>query len=105
MRSSAEIKFRLRQESANLYLALAKPTYRGELPPQPLNPLPDPRPIAAALRGSLFEFTVLATAQNILSHRFPLLGLTLETGPKSNGVAITPITKPPRPNTSAALTI
>ena len=81
MRSSAEIKFRLRQESANLYLALAKPTYQGELPPQPLNPLPDPRPIAAALRGSLFEFTVLATAQNILSHRFPLLGLTLETGP------------------------
>lgn len=80
MRTPAEIKFRLRQETANLYLAIAKPRFTGE-PPARL-PLPDPRPCAAALRGSLFEFTVLATAQSILAHRFPLLGTTVETGPQ-----------------------
>jgi hypothetical protein len=79
MRTTAEIKFRLRQESANIYLALAKP--RFQTTPIPPLPLPDPKPSAAALRGSLFEFTILATAQSILAHRFPLLGTTLETGP------------------------
>ena len=81
MRSSEEIKFRLRQEAANLYLALAKPSYRGPVPAAALPPLPDPRPVATALRGSLFEFTILATAQSLLAHRFPLLGVTVETGP------------------------
>jgi hypothetical protein len=85
MRSLAEIKFRLRQEAANIYLAVAKPglaklSFEGEMPAH--SPLPDPRACAAALRASLFEFTVLATAQNILAHRFPLLGTTLETGPR-----------------------
>ncbi len=81
MRSSAEIKFRLRQELANLYLAIAKPP----LPFQVASavgslPLPDLRACASALRGSLFEFTVLATAQSVLAHRLPLLGITIETG-------------------------
>jgi len=79
MRSPAEIKFRLRQESANIYLALAKPRFTGQIPSR--LPLPNAQACAAALHGSLFEFTVLATAQNLLAHRFPLLGTTLETGP------------------------
>ena len=79
MRSPAEIKFRLRQESANIYLAIAKPRFTGQIPSR--LPLPNPQACAAALRGSLFEFTVLAAAQNILAHRFPVLGNTLETGP------------------------
>jgi len=83
MRSTAEIKFRLRQEAANLYLAVAPPRLRAdEFASVPTTlALPDPRPSATALRGSLFEFTVLATAQSLLARRFPLLGLTLETGP------------------------
>lgn len=79
MRSPAEIKFRLRQESANIYLAWAKPAFKGDAPARLA--LPDPRACATALRGSLFEFSVLATAKSILAHRFPLLGTTLETGP------------------------
>ena len=82
MRSSAEIKFRLRQEVANLCLAVAKPRLDTGITNAVASvPLPDPRACATALRGSLFEFTVLASAQSILAHRFPLLGVTLETGP------------------------
>ena len=80
MRTPAEIKFRLRQETANIYLAIAKPRFTGELTPTPL-PLPDPRPAPPPSAVRSFEFTVLATAQSILAHRFPLLGTTLETGP------------------------
>jgi len=81
MRSSAEIKFRLHQEMANLCLAAAKPNLPTKVSDMIASlPLPDPRAAANALRGSLFEFTVLATAQSILAHRFPLLGITLDTG-------------------------
>jgi hypothetical protein len=80
MRSAAEVTFRVRQELSNLYLAAAKPQLTGEIPLDQL-PLPAPDSVVVALRGTIFEFTVLATAQNILAHRFPLLGLTLETGP------------------------
>ena len=81
MRSPAEIKFRLRQEAANLYLAVAEPQCEVEIPACLPPLLPDPKKTAVALRGSLFEFTVLANAKNILTHRFPLLGITVETGP------------------------
>jgi hypothetical protein len=79
MRSPAEIKFRLRQESANLYLFLAQPAFNGQAPTHLA--LPDPRACAAALRGSAFESALLATAQSILAHCIPLLGTTLDTGP------------------------
>jgi hypothetical protein len=80
MRSAAEIRFRLRQEAANLYLLLAQPGFSGHVD-WPLR-LPDGAACAAALRGSLFEFKVVATAQPILAHRFPLLGTTVEAGPQ-----------------------
>jgi hypothetical protein len=79
MRSPAEIKFRLRQETANLYLLLARPGFSGE-GSLPLA-LPDPPACAEALHGSTFESTVLAAANNILAHRIPLLGTAIETGP------------------------
>ena len=81
MRSPAEIKFRLRQEAANLRLWLDPPAFAGEIPPGLAPHLPDPQTCVAPLRGTLFEFTVLATAQSILTHRFPLLGTTVDTGP------------------------
>jgi hypothetical protein len=80
MRSPAEIKFRLRQETANFYLLLAQPGFGGHTQGS-LASLPDPRACAAALRGSLFESSALAAARDILGHRFPLLGTSLETGP------------------------
>jgi hypothetical protein len=80
MRSAAEIKFRLRQEAANLYLLVAQPGFSGNVPQQLA--LPDPHACAEALRGSSFESTVLAAAESILAHRFPLLGATLESGPQ-----------------------
>jgi len=80
MRSPAEIRFRLRQEAANLYLFAVQPRFRG-VAPNVLAMLPDPRACAAALDGSLFERSVLAAAEDILAHRFPLLGTTLDTGP------------------------
>jgi hypothetical protein len=80
MRSPAEIRFRLRQEAANLYLLAVQPRFRGVAPNVPAV-LPDPRGCAAALRGSLFEKSVLAAAEEILAHRFPLLGTTLVAGP------------------------
>ncbi len=80
-RSPAEIKFRLRQEAANFYLLVAQPQLRTAPAPPPAGLLPDPQSCIAALRKSPFESAVLSNAQNILSHRFALLGVTLDTGP------------------------
>jgi len=49
--------------------------------PSPLPGLPKPRAVASAFRDSRFAATLPATAQQILEHRFPLLGITLDTGP------------------------
>lgn len=43
--------------------------------------LPDPAKVAALLRGTPFDSEVSAIADQILEHRFPLLGLTIDTGP------------------------
>ena len=81
MRSRQEILFRLKQEAANLRL-LAAPVRAPEDAPAPLAGLPDPAAVAAALRGSDYAAEVETIAREILAHRFPLLGLTLETGPE-----------------------
>ena len=78
MRSPAEIKFRLRQESANLYLWLARPGYAGRFPARLA--LPNAHAVCGALQGTSFEAAVIANAKNILAHRFPLLGVTIDTG-------------------------
>jgi hypothetical protein len=78
MRSIAELKFRAGQEAANLRLLLLPPRFAGEAPLELT--LPDPQAVAAALRGSAYQMFIEATASEILAHRFPLLGVTLETG-------------------------
>jgi hypothetical protein len=78
MRSIAELKFRAAQEAANVRLLLLPPGYAGVAPLQLA--LPDPRGVAAALRGSAHQAFVEAAAQSILTHRFPLLGITIDTG-------------------------
>jgi hypothetical protein len=72
-RSPQEIRFRLAQEAWNLWLAAFPP----EFPPVPQAAF-WPRPAAP---GQALARRIEALAQDILAHRFPVLGITLETGP------------------------
>ncbi len=80
MRSPQEIGHRLRQELGNLAMFLVPP---GAVmhPPACSNLLPDPAPVAAALKDTPYAAEVIRIADEILAHRFPLLGLTIDTGP------------------------
>ena len=80
LRSPSEIGFRIRQELLNL-LQWRRPP-KASFPPgfTPRCLAPDVREIAAALAGSTFEEDVVGLAAEIRQHRFPLLGLTIETG-------------------------
>ncbi len=75
MRSPEEIRFRLRQESGNLAMLLLPPRAGGRLP----GTLPMP---ATPPRDSAYAREVTAIADSLLAHRFPLLGITIETGPE-----------------------
>jgi hypothetical protein len=79
MRSAGEIKFRLKQEAMNLCLLLAPPRARCE-PPAPLPKLPDPDAVAAAVAGTPLKHQIETLADRILSHRFPILGIEIDTG-------------------------
>ena len=80
MRSIKEVAFRLRQEAANFWLLATKPQFKGKTPN--VLALPDPQVVAAALRGSAYAKELESTAHELLAHRFPLLGVTIETGPE-----------------------
>src|SRR5438067_758196 len=80
MRSFAEIAFRARQEAANLYLLLARPRFRDAVPSELT--LPNPKGVVDALRGSEYAHSVEELANNLLAHRFPILGLEVQTGPE-----------------------
>jgi hypothetical protein len=73
-RSPAELRFRLRQEAANLWLWKYPPRPRLAIPASPLPGLSLPLPPVST--GTLEE--------RILAHEFPLLGLTIATGPAIN---------------------
>ncbi len=81
MRSAEEIRFRVRQEAANLWLFASTPS----LPPDLLRHtgrtiLPSPDVIIKPLRGSNFSRDIEQLAESICEHRFPLLGYVVETG-------------------------
>jgi hypothetical protein len=80
MRTIAELAFRARQESANLFLLAAPPKLSGDVPLQLA--LPNPHETAHALRGSEYAKSVESAAQSILAHKFPLLGFSIDTGPE-----------------------
>ena len=80
MRSFAELSFRARQEAANLFLLAAQPSFSGK--DAGTLALPDPVATAQALRGSEYASDVIARAEQILQHRFPLLAVEIETGPE-----------------------
>jgi len=79
-RSPQEIVFRLRQEAGNLML-FAIPPAGPAITPGPLAALPDLEPVLDALAGSSYAAEVTVIAEKLIEHRFPLLGLELQTGP------------------------
>ena len=81
MRSPKEIRFRAAQETGNLLMFALPPALpAGEQPTA--RPFADPARVADWLRGTPYAAQVLALAEGVLEHRFPLLGLTVETGPE-----------------------
>src|SRR4029079_5681275 len=76
VRSPSEIRFRLRQEFGNLAMLLLPPR-AGDRALAPLVKF-DPAP----MRDTAFARDVIAIADSLLAHRFPLLGLTIDTGPE-----------------------
>ena len=80
MRSPEEIYFRLRQEAGNLAMFLFPPAGAEACAARP-GILPDAAAVAAALRGTRYAAEVERVAGEILRHRFPILGLTVDTGP------------------------
>lgn len=81
LRTLREIAFRLRQEARNAYQLANPPEGRLSLEFQPGVLLPDPAPIADALRETAFAREVAALAAEIRRHRFPILGITVDAGP------------------------
>jgi heparinase II/III-like protein len=80
VRSPEELYFRLRQELGNLAMFVFPQTAAGaSLERSAL--LPDAAAVAAALRDTNYAAVVARIADQILLHRFPILGVTVETGP------------------------
>jgi hypothetical protein len=79
VRSRQEIFFRIEQEAANLWLFLSKPGFRGKDAARP-GGLADAA--VAAAGGTAPAEDVERLAEEILAHRFPLLGTTVSTGPE-----------------------
>jgi hypothetical protein len=79
-RSPSEIAFRLRQEVQNLaFLAHPPKLPQGATPRAPF---PDPDSALKTLRSTPTADAIVALADQIVLHRFPLLGLEIDTGPK-----------------------
>jgi hypothetical protein len=80
VRSLKEIWFRAGQEAGNLAMLALPPALAGGERPT-ARPFADPARVAGRLRGTPYAAQVLLLAEGLLRHRFPLLGLTIETGP------------------------
>src|SRR5579863_8582519 len=93
-RSWKEIRFRLGQEATNLRLLMFSPGLSGQAvqpPAAAMRPgavavwpqaLPDPAGIVNRLKGTAFAAECVRRAEEVIQHRFPLLGGVLETGPE-----------------------
>src|SRR6516164_6160379 len=81
MRSPREIKFRLRQETANALLALSSPNLTLAAD-KPLPLLPDPKVVAQTVGDSEYAKQVIGTAEEILQGRVPIFDKLIEYGPK-----------------------
>src|SRR5712692_6748634 len=63
-------------------VGVAASPHRRLFPTLPLPLLPPPAQAAGLLRATSFPDDLCRDARDILAHRFPLLGLTIETGPE-----------------------
>src|SRR5579871_4900429 len=75
-RSFTEVRFRLAQETTNLQFFLAPP---GGKSSQLRAVLPSPAEVVSRLQGTPFAVECVRLAEEIVGHRFPLLGITLAT--------------------------
>jgi hypothetical protein len=78
-RSAAEVLFRVKQEAANLSQWVIKPGLSSSVDVPRLD-LPDGNWAARRVKGTPYAAEVEQLADSILAHRFPLLGLQIETG-------------------------
>jgi hypothetical protein len=81
VRSPRELLFRGRQELANLVL-WARPPHITVPVPTAVTELAAPDQVADRLRGTLFAAEVEHIAGLLLAHKFPILGITISTGPE-----------------------
>src|SRR5947209_18414443 len=81
MRSWRELAFRFRQEIINLWGFAVRPKFEGNCK-TPLDSLPTHQHAAAMLKDTPFSRDVTRLADQIMRHRFPLLGFEIETGPE-----------------------
>jgi hypothetical protein len=81
MRTPQELWFRLKQEVVNAAMFALPPSVSIAPPESPLPGLPDPARVIPFVKGTLFEQQLIEVADAALAHRFPLLGIELETGP------------------------
>jgi len=82
LRSASEIAFRLKQELINAYQCARPPDVQLDPNFKPRIKLPDPAPVANALRGTAFAQEIIALADQIRRHKFPILAFTIDTGPE-----------------------
>lgn len=84
MRSPEEIQFRLRQEWANARYFAFPPRLpeagAGGQGSGPFSSWPAPGEVARRLAGTPFATECVRVAEEVLQHRFPLLGTTLDAG-------------------------
>ena len=81
-RSRSEIQFRVRQEFENFHFYIAPPHLPASILEQIRSGVfPEPIEIVNRLKTTPFAAECLRIADEILQHRFPLLGVTVETGP------------------------
>jgi hypothetical protein len=83
MRRPREILDRLRQEFLNLFLWRFPPRLPQDFAPlAPLPGLPAPSDVVRSLSTTNLVPELRSYATDILAHRFPLLGVSIETGPE-----------------------
>lgn len=81
MRSAHELAYRLRQELVNLKLLVFPPNWNGKAKGVARDVLSDPASVVSNLSSRAFPAEIEQLAADILSHRLPLLGTTIETDP------------------------
>jgi hypothetical protein len=82
LRAPVEIGFRARQELKNICLWARPPAREFDPKVSPHFAAPDGREVARALAGTRFARDVVALSRQIRQHRFPVFGVTVDTGPE-----------------------